>query len=44
MVLDFKPALVSILTTFCTISLKLVDARSCYSILTMIESLRSSEK
>ena len=40
MVLDLRPALASALTVLYTISLKLVDAWSCYFILTLIEGLR----
>ena len=44
MVLDYRPTLASAMTAFWTISLKLVDARSCCSILTLIEDLGLSWK
>ena len=44
MVLDLRPALASALTTFCTISSKSMDSRSCYSISTLIEGLRFFRK
>ena len=44
MVLDFRPALASALTTFCTISSKSIGSRSCYSILTLMQDLRLSRK
>ena len=40
MVLDLRPALASTLTAFYTISLKSMGSRSCYSISTLIKSLR----
>ena len=41
-ILDFRPALASALIVLCIISLKLVDAQFCCSILTLMEGLRLS--
>ena len=44
MIVDLRPALASILTAFCTISSKFTDSQFCYSISTLIEGLRLSQK
>ena len=41
MMLDFRPAMTSTFTAFCTISLKFVDSPSCCFISTLMEGLRS---